>query len=55
MFVINKPDNLEEVQCYKCKTIMKTHPMSNLYSDYFAKCEIHNKENQNKTENTPSK
>lgn len=41
MIVINKPDDLLDVQCYKCKRIMKAHPMSNMNSDYFTNCELH--------------
>jgi hypothetical protein len=41
MMVINKPDKLTQVQCYKCKTIMNAHPMSNINSPYFTECDIH--------------
>lgn len=41
MLVINKHETLIEVQCYKCKTIMMAHPMSNMNSDYFTKCDLH--------------
>lgn len=42
MIVINKPDNtLIEVQCYKCKTIIKLHPMQNMNGDYVNDCNLH--------------
>lgn len=41
MLIINKPDDLHDVQCYKCKRIMKAHPMANMNSDYFTNCELH--------------
>ena len=43
MIVINKPGEFQDVQCYKCKTIMKVHPMNNMNSDYFTNCELHMK------------
>lgn len=42
MLMINIPTELIEVQCYKCKTIMNAHSMSNINSDYYRKCELHN-------------
>jgi len=51
MLVINAPDDIE-VQCYRCKTIMKAYPMSNMKSDYFTKCEIHRKECKHEPKNT---
>lgn len=41
MITINSPDDLQDVQCHKCKRIMKAHPMSNMNSDYFTNCELH--------------
>lgn len=52
MMVINKPDDLIEVQCYKCKTIIKTHPMSNMHSDYFKDCQTHIKECPHEAQST---
>jgi len=43
MIIINKPPELIEVMCYKCKTIFKVHPMSNANSDYSTDCELHRK------------
>lgn len=50
MLIINKPLDkledfqLEDVQCYKCKVVMKAHPMSNINSEYFINCELHRNE-----------
>ena len=41
MIIINKPEESQEVQCYKCKRIMKAHSVSNMNSDYFTNCESH--------------
>ena len=41
MIIINKPEELMEVQCYLCKTIMKVHPMSNMNADWVRNCELH--------------
>jgi len=40
--IINQPEELLAVQCYKCKKIMNVHPMSNINSEYFKECSIHN-------------
>ncbi len=42
MLIINKPEELIEVQCHRCKRIMKAHPMANIMSDYYTICELHN-------------
>ena len=44
MIIINKPDEFLDVQCYRCNTIMKIHPMTNMNSDYFSECKLHKKE-----------
>jgi len=44
MIIINKPEELIEVQCYKCKSIIKTHPAANLNSLFFTNCGLHKQE-----------
>jgi hypothetical protein len=41
MIVINKPEELIDVQCYRCKATMKASPFSNMNSDYFTDCQLH--------------
>jgi hypothetical protein len=41
MIIINKPEELLDVQCYRCKVIMKAHPMTNMNSEYFTNWEMH--------------
>ena len=41
MLTINKPNELEQVQCYKCKAVMHAHPMTNINSEYFTNCDLH--------------
>lgn len=45
MLIINKPENeIEMVQCYKCKVILELHPASNLNSPYVTDCNLHKPE-----------
>ena len=33
MVIINKPEDLIDVQCYQCGLIMRVHPMTNMHSE----------------------
>lgn len=41
MLIINKPMELLEVQCYKCKSILMIHPMSNMNTPWVTDCDKH--------------
>lgn len=45
MMIINKPEEIKELQCFKCKSILLAHSYSNINSDYFTNCELHRKTN----------
>lgn len=44
MMIINAPDNLLQVQCYKCKVVFNVHPMANMNADWIINCELHKKQ-----------
>lgn len=39
--IVNKPEQLDEVQCYKCKSVFKVHPMQCMNSPFITNCELH--------------
>ncbi len=43
MIIVNKPTELLDVQCFKCKASWKMHPMTNMNSAYVQDCALHNK------------
>ena len=53
MKIINKPEEPYDVQCYKCKTILKAHPLLDLNSPFFTDCSMHS-DNVKKIFNHPS-
>ncbi len=41
MIIINKPEQLLEVQCYKCKSIFSVHPMVSMNAPCITDCSRH--------------
>ncbi len=41
MIIVNKPDSLIDIQCYRCKAIIPVHPMTNLNSPWITNCGMH--------------
>lgn len=54
MMIINQPENeLVSVQCYKCKSVFKMHPMSNLSGPCFTDCSLHDDSNDKREPDRP--
>jgi hypothetical protein len=43
MIILNKPEQLIQVQCYRCKSIMDVHPMTNMNAPWITDCNKHKK------------
>ena len=48
MIIVNKPeerkktyDEWYKVQCYKCKSVFRVHPMNDRNSPFIINCELH--------------
>lgn len=44
MLIVNKPDNLNQVKCYKCETFFYVHPMQCMNSPFITNCDLHKKD-----------
>jgi hypothetical protein len=41
MMIINKPPELEKVQCYKCKSVFYMHPFQDINCAFATECSLH--------------
>jgi hypothetical protein len=41
MIIVNKPQQLIDVQCYKCKAIFQVYPLTNMNADWITNCDKH--------------
>ncbi len=41
MIVVNAPEQLIQVQCYRCKAILDIHPMANMNAPWITDCDRH--------------
>lgn len=41
MMIVNKPDLLADVQCYKCGAVWVMHPSANMNDAFVTDCNLH--------------
>ena len=50
MIIINKPPELIDVMCYKCKTIFKINILADYNQPYIIDCKLHRKKGKEEEE-----